>query len=137
VANPDQIPASSIESIEIITQASSKYDANAESGIINIRLKKNTQMGVNGAFAIGAGIGSRERVNSSFLLNHKTKKMNVGLSYDNRFAGRTKTINTYRTNFNLPDTYLINQGRIDERVERLQNLKLNIDFNPNDKNNLS
>ena len=137
MANPDQIPASSIESIEIITQASSKYDANAESGIINIRLKKNTQMGVNGAFAIGAGIGSRERVNSSFLLNHKTKKVNVGFSYDNRFAGRTKTINTYRTNFNLPETYLINQGRNDERVERLQNLKLNIDFSLNDKNNLS
>ncbi len=137
MANPDQIPASSIESIEIITQASSKYDANAESGIINIRLKKNTQMGVNGAFAVGAGIGSRERINSSFLLNHKTKKVNVGLSYDNRFAGRTKTINTHRTNFNLPETYLINQGRNDERVERLQNLKLNIDLNPNDKNNLS
>ena len=137
MANPDQIPASSIESIEIITQASSKYDANAESGIINIRLKKNTQMGVNGAFAIGTGIGSRERINSSFLLNHKTKKVNVGLSYDNRFAGRTKTINTHRTNFNLPETYLINQGRNDERVERLQNLKLNIDLNPNDKNNLS
>ena len=137
MANPDQIPASSIESIEIITQASSKYDANAESGIINIRLKKNTQMGVNGAFAVGTGIGSRERINSSFLLNHKTKKVNVALSYDNRFAGRTKTINTHRTNFNLPETYLINQGRNDERVERLQNLKLNIDLNPNDKNNLS
>jgi len=137
MANPDQIPASSIESIEIITQASSKYDANAESGIINIRLKKNTQMGVNGAFAVGTGIGSRERINSSFLLNHKTKKVNVGLSYDNRFAGRTKTINTHRTNFNLPETYFIHQGRNDERVERLQNLKLNIDLNPNDKNNLS
>jgi len=137
MANPDQIPASSIESIEIITQASSKYDANAESGIINIRLKKNTQVGVNGAFAIGGGMGSRERVNSSFLLNHKTKKVNVGLSYDNRFAGRTKTITTNRTNYELPNTYLINQGRNDERVERLQNLKLNIDFNPNDKNNLS
>lgn len=137
MANPDQIPASSIESIEIITQASSKYDANAESGIINIRLKKNTQTGVNGAFAIGGGLGSRERVNSSILLNHKSKKLNVGLSYDNRFAGRTKTIKTNRTNFNLSEAYLINQDRHDERVERLQNLKLNIDLIPNDKSNLS
>ncbi|NBW03747.1 MAG: hypothetical protein EBR87_08590, partial [Cytophagia bacterium] len=55
----------------------------------------------------------------------------------NRFAGRTKTINTHRTNLNLPETYFIHQGRNDERVERLQNLKLNIDLNPNDKNNLS
>ena len=37
IANMDQIAASSIESIEIINSASSKYDANAESGIINIK----------------------------------------------------------------------------------------------------
>jgi outer membrane receptor protein involved in Fe transport len=137
LANPDQIPASSVESIEIITNASAKYDANSESGIINIRLKKNKDDGTNGAFALGLGMGAKARVSSSFLLNHKAKKWNFGLGYDNRFAGRTRKINSQRTNLKLPETYQLNQNRIDSRVEALQNLKFNIDFAPNDKYNLS
>ena len=137
LANPDQIPASSIESIEIINNPTAKYDANAESGIINIKLKKNKQNGINGALALGAGLGSRGRVNSSLLINYKIKKINVGLAYDNRFAGRTRKINGSRTNFYLPDTYLFNQNRKDKRLEQLQNLKLNIDFSPNTKHSFS
>jgi outer membrane receptor protein involved in Fe transport len=135
LTNSDQIPASSIESIEIINNASAKYDANAESGIINIVLKKNKESGTNGAAALGVGRGSRNRINSSFLLNHKTDKWNIGLGYDNRFAGRTRHITNNRTNFNVPDSYLIDQFRNDKRVERLQNLKFNVDFTPNKKNN--
>ena len=67
IANTDQIAASSIESIEIINNASSKYDANAESGIINIKLKKNKQAGTNGALALGGGVGAKGRVNSSLF----------------------------------------------------------------------
>lgn len=137
LTNADQIPASSIESIEIINNASAKYDANAESGIINIKLKKNKQDGTNGAIGLGAGFGSRSRVNSSLLFNHKAGNWNIGLGYDNRFAGRTKHITRTRTNFNLPDSYQINQDRNDERVERLQNLKLNLDFQPNENNSFS
>lgn len=137
LANADQIPASSIESIEVINNASAKYDANAQSGIINIILKKNAQNGTNGAIALGVGEGSRGRISSSGLLNHRTDKWNVGLAYDNRFAGRTKHITTNRTNFLLPENYQINQDRHDERVERLQNIKLNLDFQPNEKNIIS
>ena len=137
LSNPGQIPASSIESIEIINNPTAKYDANAESGVINIKLKKNKQNGTNGALALGAGLGSRGRINSSILINNKTKKVNLGLAYDNRFAGRTRNINGSRTNFYLPDTYLLNQNRKDKRLEQLQNLKFNIDFSSNAKNSFS
>lgn len=137
LANTDQIAASSIESIEIINNASSKYDANAESGIINIRLKKNKQAGTNGAIALGSGFGSKARANTSLLLNNKVGKFNWGLGYDNRFAGRTRKIESNRTNYNLVDNYSIVQNRNDKRVERLQNLKLNADYTPNDLNTFS
>lgn len=137
ITNMDQIAASSIESIEIINNASSKYDANAESGIINIKLKKNKQSGTNGALALGSGIGAKGRVNSSLILNNKVGKLNVGMGYDNRFAGRTRTIESNRTNYNLIDNYFISQNRNDKRVEKLQNLKLNIDYTPNQYNTLS
>lgn len=137
LSNTNQIPASSIESIEIINNASAKYDANAQSGIINIRLKKNAQSGTNGSVALGAGAGSRARISSAVLLNHKAGKWNMGVGYDNRFAGRTRQIAGNRTNFNLLDNYLLTQNRQDERIERLQNLKFNLDFQPNDKNSFS
>lgn len=137
ITNMDQIAASSIESIEIISSPTAKYDANAESGIINIKLKKNNQSGMNGAVALGSGFGAKGRINSSVLLNHKTEKWNFGLGYDNRFAGRTKKIKADRTNYFIDDEHLIQQNRSDQRTEGLQNLKLNIDFSPNERNSFS
>lgn len=40
ITNMDQIAATSIESIEVVNNPTAKYDANAESGVINIKLKK-------------------------------------------------------------------------------------------------
>ncbi|WP_428228554.1 TonB-dependent receptor domain-containing protein [Flavobacterium sp.] len=137
ITNMDQIAASSIESIEVISNPTAKYDANAESGIINIKLKKNNQSGMNGAVVLGTGFGAKGRLNSSVLLNQKTEKWNFGLRYDNRFAGRTKKIKGERTNNFIDDEHFINQNRNDERTEGLQNLKLNIDFSPNERNSFS
>ncbi|OXB21702.1 TonB-dependent receptor [Flavobacterium tructae] len=137
ITNMDQIAASSIESIEVISNPTAKYDANAESGIINIRLKKNNQSGMNGAVVLGGGFGAKGRLNSSMLLNQKTDKWNFGLGYDNRFAGRTKKIKGERINYLIDDEHYINQNRSDQRTEGLQNLKFNIDFSPNENNSFS
>lgn len=137
ITNLNQIAASNIENIEVLTNPSAKYDANAESGIINIKLKKNDQKGINGAVALGAGFGAKGRVNSSVLLNHKTNQWNFGLGYDNRFAGRTKKIEGSRTNYFIAEEHFINQKRNDIRKESLQNLKLNIDFFGNENNTFS
>lgn len=137
ITNINQIAATSIESVDVINNPSAKYDANAESGVINIKLKKNKQSGTNGAFVLGTGFGAKGRINSSVLLNHKAGKWNFGLGYDNRFAGRTKKINANRTNYFIADEHQLDQTRDDKRLEQLQNLKLNIDFSPNDKNSFS
>ncbi len=136
ITNTDQIAASSIESIEIINSPGANYDADAEGGIINIKLKKGKQSGTNGALAVGAGFGAKGRVNSSFLLNHKTEKWNLGVAYDNRFAGRDRTIDGLRTNFNSPNQYQIRQFRFDDRLESLQNLRLSADYSPSKNTSL-
>lgn len=137
LSSTDRIPASSIESIEIINNPTAQYDADAEGGIINIKLKKNIEKGTNGSVALGGGFGDKGRVNSSLGLNHHTKKWNLATAYDNRFAGRTRKIDTKRTNFDLPAEYYLIQNRHDNRYEQTQNLKFNIDFSPNEKNNFS
>lgn len=132
----DLIPASSVESIEIINNPSAQYDADADGGIISIKLKKNTAKGTNGSVALGAGYGAKGRANCAFIINHQAGKWNVGLAYDNRFAGRTRKADSYRDNFNLPDQYYLTQIRHDNRNEGTHNVKVNVDYNPNSKNTL-
>ena len=52
----EQIPADDIERIELITNPSAKFDAASAGGIINVVLKKNKRLGINGM--ISAGIGT-------------------------------------------------------------------------------
>jgi outer membrane receptor protein involved in Fe transport len=97
----EQIPAASIERIEIITNPSAKYDAEGMAGIINIVLKKNTQAGINGT-ATG-GIGTGEKYNGGASLNYQDKKVNVYTNYNYRNQQREGTGDSYRNTF-FPDT---------------------------------
>lgn len=75
----DQIPADNIQSIEIITNPSVKYDASGGmAGIINIVLKKNKRMGYNGNARFG--IDKRTRINAGIDLNVREKKINFFLA---------------------------------------------------------
>ncbi|AYB29150.1 TonB-dependent receptor domain-containing protein [Chryseolinea soli] len=136
-AQLERIPASSIERIEIINNPSAKYDADAEGGIINIVLKKNEDRGTNGAFAVGMGRGSRYRLNASMLLNHKTRKWNVGAAYDNWYTTRTRRVTGDRINYDLSDEHFLAQRRFDERLIFYQNAKTTVDFTPNEKNSFN
>ena len=78
----DQIPASSIDRVEVITSPSARYDAEGSGGIINIILKKNQRDGLNGVAAAGAG--TRDKYNTSLTLNYRRGKLNVFGSYDFR-----------------------------------------------------
>jgi outer membrane receptor protein involved in Fe transport len=135
--NLELIPASSIESIEIITNPSAKYDTDAESGIINLILKKNTNTGTNGAAALGGGFGERYRVNASLMLNRNTGKWNFGLAYDNWFTTRTRTVKKERTQYNSIENYYLSQPREDERTVQTQTARFNMGFTPNKKNSFS
>lgn len=83
----DQLPASSIQNIEVITNPSSRYDAEGSAGIINIVLKKERQDGWNGQASANAGTG--DKYNTSLSLNYHQGKFNVFGSYDYRDDRRT------------------------------------------------
>ncbi|MBT2557816.1 TonB-dependent receptor [Hymenobacter sp. ISL-91] len=75
----DQIPASRIARIEVMTNPSAKYDAQG-TGVINIILKKQTKNGVNGTASVLGGTG--DKYNASLSLNRKQGPANLSLSYD-------------------------------------------------------
>lgn len=73
----ETMPASNIESIEIITNPSAKYDAEGNGGIINIVLKKNENLGSNGSISTQIRQGWRTSHNHNLNLNYRSEKVNI------------------------------------------------------------
>jgi len=71
------MPSTSIDQIEIMTNPSAKYDAAGNSGIINIKTKKNKIKGVNGNLTTGISQARYTRSNNSINLNYRTGKFNL------------------------------------------------------------
>jgi outer membrane receptor protein involved in Fe transport len=89
----DQIPADEIESVEIITNPSAKFDASGGgSGILNIVLKKNRKAGYNGN--LRANLDSRTRFGLGADINIKQGKINF---FANTMYNQRKSISTQST----------------------------------------
>ena len=72
----DQIPSSTIESVEVITNPSAKYDASGgTAGILNIVLKKNHKTGYNGN--LRAGVDKYGGIDGGGDFNIREGKINV------------------------------------------------------------
>lgn len=72
----EQIPADDIQSVELITNPSAKYDASGgTAAILNVVLKKNKRVGYNGS--VRAGIDSRFRPNVGGDINLRQNKLNI------------------------------------------------------------
>lgn len=89
----DQIPSDAIESVEMITNPSAKFDASSgQSGILNIVLKKAKKVGYNGG--VRTGIDSRGRINAGGDINVRQGKVNV---FASTFYNQRKSKSTGET----------------------------------------
>jgi ferric enterobactin receptor len=97
----DQIPADAIESVEIITNPSAKYDASGGgAGIVNIVLKKNRKSGYNGN--VRAGFDSHGAFNGGLNFNVRQDKFNFTA---NGFYNQNKSVTDGTVNrYNYADT---------------------------------
>ncbi|MCF0064724.1 TonB-dependent receptor family protein [Dyadobacter chenwenxiniae] len=77
--------ATSIERVELIARPSSKYDASASGGIINIVRKRGSREGLRGNAYGGGGFGRYAKYTGGFNLNFKTGKYNLLLNTDYNF----------------------------------------------------
>ncbi len=78
-----QIPASTIDNIEIITNPSAKYDPDGSAGIINIITKQNKLQGFSGVTNLNAGLN--KKYGGDLLLNFKKRNMNIYVGADYNF----------------------------------------------------
>jgi len=148
----DNIPASAIESVEIINNPSARHDASGMAGIVNIIFKKDQEYGFNGKAGLTLGVGSltqkkesldgirdqyafTPKINPSFSVNYKKSKVNVfaqaDLLYHKQMMKNEFTLRSYN------DGETVYQQFLENRTQPIYNIKTGIDFNPNKRNSFT
>ena len=126
--------AEEIESIEVITNPSAKYDAEGNGGILNIKLKKNSLAGFNGRAYAGYKFNNIHGYNAGANLNYKKGDWNSFLNFDLRRTGREREAYMSK-GFQLEDqrSSLVEQDNI-EKVTRIRpSVRFGTDYSINDK----
>lgn len=129
-----QLPANSIEKIEVITNPSAKYKPDGTGGIINIVLKKTTKRGWNGNLT--GNVGNRERYNASSSFSYNPGRINVFGSYSIRQDDRIRTTISNRTQKD-PKTNALNsyQDQLESKTRPFSNIAaLGFDYTIDDQN---
>lgn len=136
-----QLPAESIEKIEVITSPSARYDAEGTAGILNIILRRSKLQGINGAITITTGYPVSAGISGN--LNYRTGDFNFfttsGYNYreapGNSFSN-TQFLNNTTTGTDNPDSFL-NETRNFDRVRKGQNSNIGIEWYVNESSSIT
>jgi len=131
----DQMPASMIDRVEIVTNPSARYDPDGMSGIINIVTKRRNEAGYNAM--VSANVGTGGKFSSSVNLGYNVKKFNIYTNLDFRRNGMKTYYDSYRELYDNDTTYVYKQLSESERKGFFGDFKLGADYFINDKNTLS
>lgn len=126
-----QIPSTSIKQIELITNPSAKYNPEGMSGIINIKLHKNTQIGFNGTLNVGVTKEVFAKFNSSIDMNYRNGKFNFYGNYGNNIGKYDNFGNIDRLDDNSRQDFKFGNNN------KSHLYKVGVDFYMNDKNTIS
>lgn len=134
----DEIPADAIESVEIITNPSAKFDASGgTAGILNVILKKNRKAGYNGN--VRGGIDMRGKINLGGDINVKQGKVNFFLGMNLFQRKSIGTGNTYRENLfsNKLQNTILNQSSNSTNTGQFLFGRIGFDYFMDNRNTLT
>lgn len=143
-----QLPAEAIERVEVITSPSARYDAEGTAGILNIILKKEKTLGINGS--ISTSIGVPMNSNATGNINLRTDKFNIfnttGIYYrnapgkayfDNNYFPRTTVDGSGQTDTIFPTFDRIIEDRKYQRERQGFNTNLGMEYFLTDRSSLT
>ncbi|MDP4174198.1 MAG: TonB-dependent receptor [Bacteroidota bacterium] len=130
-----QMPASSVEKVELMTNPSAKEEAEGEAGIINIITKKNKIDNYNGM--VGLFISTEGVYIGNVMMNYKKDRFNI---YSTIMAGKGRTENSIedqKTNYNSSSLYQTYSNSNNLMLGKLGLVKFGADYDPDDNNTFS
>jgi len=111
-----QLPASKIQDIEIITNPSAKFDPDGVAGILNVKMKKNKLEGISGIFSADAGLNNKYGIDG--LLSYRNHKYAAFVSADFSHREFTGERNTERRFTDMDGNYNTTIGSGDMTFSR-------------------
>lgn len=127
------ITADMIESIEVITNPSAKYEASGTSGILNIILKKEEKTGWNGSISANTGIPDNHSIGGS--INRRTEKFNLFTQFGVGYRSLPRDRESSNRNL-INDETIFSTGE-EFRNETFFNITLGTDYHLNEFNVLT
>jgi outer membrane receptor for ferrienterochelin and colicin len=129
----DGMSADNIESIELITTPPANFDAEGNAGYINIVLKKNADLGLNGSYSLSLGYGKGIVSNDNISFNYRKNKFNLFGSYSYLADQRDQLFKTSRE-FRDSGDLLSTSSRTDrDPNQQNHNLRLGADVQLSEK----
>ncbi len=124
--------AEQLDQLEIMTNPPAKFDAAGNSGVINIKTKKNKQFGYNGSFTSGYTQGRFARFNESLGFNYRNSKFNLfsNLNYSSNHKGEELYISRNFIDLNTRQIKSVfDQTTNMENQRQNYSAKLGLDYN--------
>jgi len=135
ITSLEELPANLIQSVELITNPSVRYDPDGLSGILNIVLVKKKTPGYHGMVSINAGTG--DKYSGTVNLNVRQGKLNFFGNIDYRKFSSTGSGITNRQTFITDTVKFLDQTSKDDREGLMTNFRGGVDYFINPKNTLS
>ncbi|RAJ16254.1 TonB-dependent receptor domain-containing protein [Olleya aquimaris] len=128
-----QLPAESIEKVEVITSPSARYESEGTAGILNIILKRSKLQGLNGAITTDVGYNPAAGINGN--INYRTGNINIfntsGYSY-RESPGNSSSSTEYFSTGNI-----LEESNIYDRVRKGLTFNSGIEWYINDSASLT
>ncbi|QCE42709.1 outer membrane beta-barrel family protein [Psychroserpens sp. NJDZ02] len=128
-----QLPAESIEKVEVITSPSARYESEGTAGILNIILKRSKLEGLNGAITTNVGYNPSAGINGN--INYRTGDLNIfsttGYSY------REAPGNSFSSTQYISDGDFLDETNDFDRIRKGLTTNLGLEWYVNDSASLT
>ena len=121
-----QLPASMIEKVEIITNPSARYEAEGNAGIINIIIKKDKQQGLNGSVEVITGYPTNLGAAANF--NYRHKRINFFINYGLSYREQPGVGSLYQEVYSPDTTFILKQNNTSTLKGLNNNIRGGLDY---------